>query len=1042
MGRSNVQHCIQPVTPQRVTTKMPLTFSYLQARLERYGRKNEGLLHFFSCYALSIFIGLVSLLAIFFWQTQYPSLSAMPITIKVTQPGADIETPQQALDNLRAKPSVPYQDTNLSEDPFWILVQTPTALPPGGLAIEFPSRHAMALECWSTSDFKSLGKAGRSGSTGQIKAVKAGFALQISPSFNAQGVVCSTSAIGPARLTATGWVPADLETSIQEFHRKAGLLDGGILVLALFVLVTALINRNGLYLLFAAWLVLNLRMAALSGGWDTQWLGQVVPYDWLIQGRLVTITLFYVLTLTLFTSLFKEDLGQVGHRPLVRFAQWTCFPLLALSLLMPYASFLPIMWTVTGVGIATLVFLMVRILQKTRSQVAIWYAAAISVTLIASFYEVIAAALGIKGLIGAINSVTAALSSSLLTALAIAEQMRQEHVQRLEVQAELEHTFEAMPIGMFTLDLEGRFMSANPALKQMLGTNVLADGRNNWHQHFEAGAWTRLHQMVHAVKAAELDANSTPASNGFSASQPSEAMRQASAELEIKGRKTVGATSAKRFLVKAILARDKIEGSLQDVTAKSKATEDLYFLANHDSLTKVLNRRGIERILTSAIDGLPSGHAMALAYLDLDRFKLINDLFGHSVGDEVLQQVCKRVTDMLPRDIQFGRVGGDEFVVVFQDTPISMATHMCQGIVDSIGTRPYRVGGKAFYVRGSIGLIEVAAGMEFKDAISTADRACRQAKAANAEGLVVYEKYAVAFQQHEAELKLIAQLSTTSATEGLYLEMQPIMSLTAPHESLNFEVLLRMMDRQGNQIPTERLIAAGEASGRMSVIDRWVLTSTLAWLDQHQDQLRSTRFVCMNLSGASLNDEKFLADVYELLEKNRHLVGRICLEITESVALHDIDNTRRFVNKVRRIGARVALDDFGAGYTSFSYLKEFTADLLKIDGSFIVNMNKHPANIAIVEAIVNLAKNLGMKVIAEWAEDNATVQTLTDIGVDYVQGFVVSRSQHPDKLLLAPSSASFIKDEELAHMMSLVGKTDVAVTQVDLFGDTAANRLH
>jgi EAL domain-containing protein (putative c-di-GMP-specific phosphodiesterase class I) len=235
---------------------------------------------------------------------------------------------------------------------------------------------------------------------------------------------------------------------------------------------------------------------------------------------------------------------------------------------------------------------------------------------------------------------------------------------------------------------------------------------------------------------------------------------------------------------------------------------------------------------------------------------------------------------------------------------------------------------------------------------------------------------------------------------------------------------------------------AGEASGRMSVIDRWVLTSTLAWLDKHQDQLRSTRFVCMNLSGASLNDEKFLADVYELLEKNRHLVGQICLEITESVALHDIDNTRRFVNKVRRIGARVALDDFGAGYTSFSYLKEFTADLLKIDGSFIVNMNKHPANIAIVEAIVNLAKNLGMKVIAEWAEDNATVQTLTDIGVDYVQGFIVSRSQHPDKLLLAQSSASFIKDEELAHMMSLVGKTDVAVAQVDLFVDATANRLH
>jgi EAL domain-containing protein (putative c-di-GMP-specific phosphodiesterase class I) len=138
----------------------------------------------------------------------------------------------------------------------------------------------------------------------------------------------------------------------------------------------------------------------------------------------------------------------------------------------------------------------------------------------------------------------------------------------------------------------------------------------------------------------------------------------------------------------------------------------------------------------------------------------------------------------------------------------------------------------------------------------------------------------------------------------------------------------------------------------------------------------------------------------------------------------------------------VALDDFGAGYTSFSYLKEFTADLLKIDGSFIVNMNKHPANIAIVEAIVNLAKNLGMKVIAEWAEDNATVQTLTEIGVDYVQGFAVARAQHPDKLLKAESSASFIQDEALAHYVCLIEKSNQMLPQVDMFSDVRVINVH
>ena len=841
--------------------------------------------------------------------------------------------------------------------------------------------------------------------------------------------MCKISSVGPARLTAVLWDSSELQASIQESQRRSGLLDGGILVLALFVLITALINRNSLYVLFAAWLVLNLRMAALSMGWDTQWLGQRLPGDWLIPARMVTMSLFYTVTLALFTALFKDDLADLRHKPLLRFAQWTCLPLLLLSLTLSFASFLPVMWCITGIVISTLVFLMARILQKTRSKAAGWYAAAISVTLLASFSEVIAAALGIKGMIGAVNSVTAALSSSLLTALAIAEQMREEHEQRLQVQAEMAQTFKAIPIGMFTLDIEGRFLSANPALMQMLGKQVLTEGSKHWHQYFEAGAWGLLHQqLLDQAKQAKDPANNT--------------QDIGSVELEIKAKKRAANTSAKRFLVKATLSGGKVEGSLQDVTDKSKATEELYFLANHDALTKVLNRRGVEKSLNAAMQQLLDGQAMALAYLDLDRFKLVNDLFGHNVGDEVLQQVCKRITDMLPKGIDLGRVGGDEFVLVFPDTSVSRATHMCRGVVENIGTRPYRVGGKAFYVRGSIGLIEVESGMQRKDVISAADRACRQAKLGNSGGLVVYEKYALAFQQHEAELRMMSKLSTPAATDGLYLEMQPILSLSAPYDSLNFEVLLRMLDQQGNMVPTARVISAGEASGRMGVIDRWVVSTTLAWLEKHQDKLQNTRFVCINLSGASLNDEQFLDDVCGLLQQHLAVAKLVCLEITESVALQDVVNTRRFVDEVRRIGARVALDDFGAGYTSFSYLKDFTADVIKIDGSFIVDINRHPANIAIVEAIVNLAKNLGMKVIAEWAEDAATVQTLKEIGVDYVQGFAVARSQHPDTLLLASSSASFIKNTALDQLMRSGDHGAPNLAQVELFADQASSRLH
>lgn len=980
---------------------------------------NQGLdwlLYALSTYALPIFIGLVSLLTLFAWKTQYPVAEPQQLAIQVIKGSNGLVDPAQVLTQLLDRPLQPFHDTRLSEVPVWLTFVVPEDVEHTPMMVEFPSRHAMDITCWDASTLKPLGSGNRQGTAGSISAVKAGFALELSPALKGGQVICRTSAIGPARLSALIWRANDLQTSAQEFHRKSGLMDGGILILALFVLVTALINRNGLYILFAAWLVVNLRMAALSAGWDSQWLGNSVPQDWLLQIRPMTLAMYYVLTVTLFKALFRENLTKVGALWMLEIVQWTCPLLLLLSAVMSYQSFLPLLWVSTGLSSSVLVYFLARILQKTRSPVAIWYSASIAIILVSSLYEVIAAALGIKGLIGSVNSVTAALSSSLLAALAIAEQMRQEHVQRLEVQAKLEHTYAAIPIGLFTLDLRGRFMSANPALLGMLGPNVLVDGCNGWQQYFTNGAWTELHQMVH---------------------------NKSEDEMEIQGKPVPGFNGSKCFLVKATLAGDKIEGSLQDVTEKSRATADLSFLADHDSLTKVLNRRGIAKAFNSAISNLTDGNApVALAYLDLDRFKLINDLFGHGVGDEVLQQVCGRVSDLLSREFQFGRVGGDEFVIVFPDTPIARAAVMCRGIVDSIDTLPYHVGNNAFHVRGSIGLIEVGAGMQFNDAMSTADRACRQAKSGSSGGLVVYEKNAIAFKQHEAELKLIALLATSSATDGLYLEMQPIMSLTKPHESLNFEVLLRMRDIDGNVVPTDRLIAAAENSGRMGMIDRWVLSTTLAWLNTNYTQLKHTKFVCMNLSGASLNDEKFLQEVYAMLEQNLHLAGQLCLEITESVALHDLENTRRFVNKVRGYGAKVALDDFGAGYTSFSYLKEFTADLLKIDGSFIVNMNTHPANIAIVEAIVNLAKNLGMKVIAEWAEDNATVQTLTEIGVDYVQGFAVARSQHPDKLLTAESSASFIRDEALAQYVCLIQKSNQMLPQVDLFSEGRVVNVH
>jgi EAL domain-containing protein (putative c-di-GMP-specific phosphodiesterase class I) len=264
---------------------------------------------------------------------------------------------------------------------------------------------------------------------------------------------------------------------------------------------------------------------------------------------------------------------------------------------------------------------------------------------------------------------------------------------------------------------------------------------------------------------------------------------------------------------------------------------------------------------------------------------------------------------------------------------------------------------------------------------------------------------------------LIGRFGVGRVPDGLFLDMQPIMSLTAPYDSLDFEVLLRLREADNSITPAGKVISAAENNGRISLIDRWVLSNILQWLAENRDRLKKTRFVCVNLSGGSLNDEKFIRDAFAMIAEAGSIASLLCFEITESVALHDLGNTNRFIDTVRGYGAKVALDDFGAGYTSFSYLKELAAEAVKIDGAFVRDVNSHPANLAIVEAIAELSHNLGMKTVAEWAEDAATVAVLAEVGVDYVQGYAVARPMAPERILAADSCGALIEDPQVARLI-------------------------
>ena len=955
---------------------------FSRSKYMRAGSFIDWLLYAFAVYVVPALITLATVATLFWAPRQFQSAGAVTLALHIVPDKRASLGPAEALATLKSlqqAPTTRRYSTRLAESPFWFLFDVPPVNPGHPTVVEFPSRHAQTLACWNAATLAPLGQADRHGTSGKLSPVKAGFELPVNAAAEPAQVLCRGTFSGPAYLNVLAWDGAALSDSALDFHENAALIAGGLLTLAIFVFVTALINRELTYVIFAAWLIGNLRLCSNAMGWDMEWIGRVIPPDYMPLLRQYTFAVYYLLTGALFNQLFRRELKVVGYRWLLRTVLYAGLLNLAAAAVLPYAKFIPVMWTFSSIGMAVLVFLLARLVWMTGSRTVLWYVASMVVVLFSIFSEVLGAAFGIKLLFGGVNPVVAALSSSMMAAFAIAEQMRAERERRRRMQTELRNTYDVTPIGLFTLDENGHFVRANPALRAMLDLRKAEYKVRLWKDYFEPGAWGSLQAL---------------------------AQKGSEGELELGGSAEWG-TAERRYSLKATRSNGWIEGSLQDVTERAKAIERLHFLVDHDPLTASLNRRGVER----AIAAQSEEHTpWALAYIDLDRFKLVNDLFGHRAGDEVLKQVAARARSLFRPEYAVGRIGGDEFICVMSNTSIDDAIEQCRELVTLLSAAPYQVGNCAFQVKASIGLVECSHGVRVQDALSHADGACREAKGVAHGHLVTYRKGAAAFEERAKELMLVETLGQNRLPGGLFLVMQPIMSLAAPTASLDFEVLLRWRAPDGAILPAGKVIVAAEESGNIAAIDRWVLTTVLEWIERNRHALPKTRFVCVNLSGGSLNDEQFMEDIFALFARYRPIIRYLCLEITESVALHDLENTQRFIARVHDMGGKIALDDFGAGYTSFKYLKDLSADALKIDGEFIRTMCEHPADTAIVEAIVALARNLGMRSIAEWVEDANTLRALKEIGVDYVQGFVVARPQECEAILTAGSAASFISD--------------------------------
>ncbi|MDQ0314811.1 PAS domain S-box protein [Amorphus orientalis] len=429
----------------------------------------------------------------------------------------------------------------------------------------------------------------------------------------------------------------------------------------------------------------------------------------------------------------------------------------------------------------------------------------------------------------------------------------------------------------------------------------------------------------------------------------------------------------------------------QDITRTRSLHKELAFAALNDTLTGLPNRLSLERSLEAlCAEAKKSADSHALCFLDLDRFKIVNDSAGHVAGDALLIEVGRLLKVTLrPTDL-VARIGGDEFALLLRRCPIDKAQEAAERVAAAFRTFAFHWEGRTYDVGASIGIAEIrGSDADPMTVMKEADVACYAAKSAGRGQVSVYTDDGSDAGRHLREINIAADLRSAIEEDRLTLFGQAIVELEpergAPHRR-NVEVLIRMFDRNGDLIAPGAFIPAAERYGLMNTIDRWVISTLLErQVSAFQDD--PSLCVSVNLSANSLDDPELWPFVHARILASGVAPERICFEITETAVVQNLASATYFVRSAKELGCRISLDDFGVGLSSFSYLKDFRVDELKIDGSFVRQVSSNRADTQIVKAIIGVGRTLGISSVAEWVENAETLETLRTLGINGVQGY-------------------------------------------------------
>jgi diguanylate cyclase (GGDEF)-like protein/PAS domain S-box-containing protein len=442
---------------------------------------------------------------------------------------------------------------------------------------------------------------------------------------------------------------------------------------------------------------------------------------------------------------------------------------------------------------------------------------------------------------------------------------------------------------------------------------------------------------------------------------------------------------------------------VRDVSEVRGLARQMSYQASHDALTGLVNRREFERRLEESLETAHANEARhVLCYLDLDRFKVVNDTCGHMAGDNMLREVAALIKETVRDSDTVGRLGGDEFGLLLVGCPLEKARQIADDVVRKVTDYRFVWKDKIFNIGVSVGLIEISRESGAPDELmSAADSACYVAKK-QGNHVHVYSARDEAVARHRGEIQWLQKLQTALKENSFELMAQPIVAIAAnPTQGPALEILLRLQDDSvpGGISPVEFLRAA-ERYRLMSDVDRWVVQTALTALGRGGIRLPPHRSLAINLSGQTLGDPLFLEFVVDCLDRTGVTPDQVCFEVTENSVITNIEHAQRFIGVLHGMGCHFALDDFGRGLSSFGNLKNLALDYLKIDGTFIRNLGADSVNQAMVAAMIKLARTLNFQVVAEQVEDGGALEAATRMGVDFVQGYHLGRPQPLAKVVM------------------------------------------